>query len=203
MSITPDQSSDQIDAETAHVSDSVDGDTQAAGPPDTPRENVLDGSLRGVHPSFQRTEFISWLIFDTGVLVAPTIAGPIIVLNVSMHWLGSAGIIVGVLLLWTGLAIASWMHPPRRFRSVKYAVSEQGIEIHHGIYWRHVVNVPRSRIQHTDVVQGPIMRRYGLATLQVHTAGVEYNKVELPGLAHSVAMTLRDDLAGHKETYAV
>ena len=54
--------------------------------------------------------------------------------------------------------------------------------------------VPRSRVQHIDVSQGPIERSYGLATLSIHTAGTEYSKVDLPGLGHSVALTVRDAL---------
>ena len=166
-----------------------------------PSEDVLDGVLRPVHAHLVRTERISWFIFDFFALAPPTIAAPIILLNVSMHPLGATGIAAGVALLWAVFLFLTWKQPRWRYQSLRYAVSENGIEIHHGIFWRHVVNVPRSRIQHTDVEQGPIMRKYGLATLQVHTAGVEHNKVDLPGLTHSVAMTLRDDLAKNRAVH--
>jgi membrane protein YdbS with pleckstrin-like domain len=49
-------------------------------------------------------------------------------------------------------------------------------------------------VQHTDVSQGPLQRRYGLATLTVHTAGTENAQVQLPGLPHDVALSIRDHL---------
>ena len=54
--------------------------------------------------------------------------------------------------------------------------------------------MPRSRVQHTDVSQGPLERHYGLGTLVVYTAGTDHARVSLPGLAHEVAIQLRDDL---------
>ena len=47
-----------------------------------------------------------------------------------------------------------------------------------------MTNVPRSRVQHTDVSQGPLERNHGLGTLVVYTAGTDHAKVELGGLDH-------------------
>ena len=60
--------------------------------------------------------------------------------------------------------------------------------------WRSVTHVPRSRVQHTDVSQGPLERRYGLGTLVVYTAGTDHARVSLPGLAWETALALRDEL---------
>jgi len=59
--------------------------------------------------------------------------------------------------------------------------------------------VPRSRIQHTDVSQGPLQRPFGLATLTVHTAGTQFAAVPLSGLAKEVAEAIRDQLIGGVE----
>ena len=68
-----------------------------------------------------------------------------------------------------------------------YFLDERGIEIRRGVWWRHVVHVPRSRVQHTDVNQGPIERTYGLAHLIIHTAGTISASVALEGLERAVA----------------
>jgi membrane protein YdbS with pleckstrin-like domain len=53
-------------------------------------------------------------------------------------------------------------------------------------------------VQHIDVAQGPLERRYGLATLSIYTAGTEYARVDLPGLRHERAVAIRDHLLpGH------
>ena len=69
-----------------------------------------------------------------------------------------------------------------------------GLEYEHGWLWRHHISVPRSRIQHTDVTQGPYERRFGLATLVVYTAGTEHASIPIEGLSHETALAFRDAL---------
>jgi membrane protein YdbS with pleckstrin-like domain len=59
------------------------------------------------------------------------------------------------------------------------------------MFYRDTI-VPFGRIQHIDVDQGPIDRRYGLAKLTVHTAGNHNSTVVLPGLAHGDALATRE-----------
>ncbi len=54
--------------------------------------------------------------------------------------------------------------------------------------------MPRSRVQHTDVSQGPLERRFDLATLVLHTAGTQHAAVSLGGLSHKAALAIRDYL---------
>ena len=93
-----------------------------------------------------------------------------------------------------GLAWLAWKWPAIDYRHWRYRVSADGIEIWSGVIFRQAVSVPRSRVQHIDVSQGPIERSYGLATLSIHTAGTVHSKVDLPGLDHGVALTVRDAL---------
>ena len=79
-------------------------------------------------------------------------------------------------------------------RHASYRLDEQGIEIREGVIWRRVINVPRSRVQHIDVSQGPFERRYGIGTLAIYTAGVRHAMVALPGLDHARALRIRDFL---------
>jgi membrane protein YdbS with pleckstrin-like domain len=68
------------------------------------------------------------------------------------------------------------------------------LELRRGVVFRHLVSVPRARVQHTDVERGPLERRFGLATLVVHTAGHDDSEIRLAGLEHGVALALRDRL---------
>jgi membrane protein YdbS with pleckstrin-like domain len=63
--------------------------------------------------------------------------------------------------------------------------------------------VPRSRVQHTDVSQGPLERRYGLGTLVIYTAGTSHSRVNLEGLDHEVARRIRAHLLPKDEGDAV
>ena len=54
--------------------------------------------------------------------------------------------------------------------------------------------VPWARVQHADVSQGPIQRMYGVGTLTIHTAGTSNSSVNLAGLSHELAISLRDKI---------
>ena len=109
--------------------------------------------------------------------------------------------------LWLiGNSLISW-HGQRwqaiDYRHTWYRLDDRGIEIRRGVFWREVINVPRSRVQHTDVSQGPLERRYGLGTLVVYTAGTDHAKVTLSGLDHSAALDMREQLMPDRGTDAV
>lgn len=92
-----------------------------------------------------------------------------------------------------GLTFA-WVWPPIAYRHLRFGVDETGIAIESGVLWRSRVALPRVRIQHSDVSQGPLDRRYGIGTLKLYTAGSRHVRIELPGLNHEEALALRDAL---------
>ena len=98
-----------------------------------------------------------------------------------------------LLILILGLTFA-WLWPPIAYRHLRFGVDETGIAIESGVLWRSRVALPRVRIQHTDVSQGPLERRYNIGTLKLYTAGSRHVKIELPGLKHDEALALRDAL---------
>jgi uncharacterized protein len=115
----------------------------------------------------------------------------------SFAWLGWRHWPWGVALWVVGSAATAWLSyrwPAVEYRHTAYRVDAQGIEIRTGVFWRAVSNVPRSRVQHTDVAQGPLERKYGLGRVIVYTAGTTHAKVELPGLDHATALQIRDQL---------
>jgi membrane protein YdbS with pleckstrin-like domain len=90
--------------------------------------------------------------------------------------------------------VIAWVLPSAQYQAFDYEVDEAGISIRSGIVWRSQIRLPRVRIQHTDVSQGPLQRRFGVATLKLYTAGSRYTRIDLPGLAHDEALALRDAL---------
>lgn len=90
--------------------------------------------------------------------------------------------------------VFAWFWPAAKYRRLKYGIDEFGLLIQEGVWWRVQIALPRVRIQHSDVSQGPLERRYGLATLKLYTAGSRFTKVELEGLRHDEAVALRDSL---------
>jgi uncharacterized protein len=111
-----------------------------------------------------------------------------------MPWIGKLLLLPGWLLVTSAIGWLSYVWPAVHYRHVSYTLDDEGIEIRTGVWWRQVVNVPRSRVQHIDVSQGPMERAYGLGRLVLYTAGTDHSRVELAGLNHAVAFGLRNHL---------
>ncbi|MEM7349328.1 MAG: PH domain-containing protein [Acidobacteriota bacterium] len=94
------------------------------------------------------------------------------------------------------LVFSAWClyWPGLRYRYASYRVGERGLWIRRGVLWRYEISVPKSRVQHTDVSQGPLQRRFDLGTLVLHTAGTQNAAVGLSGLSHATALAIRDYL---------
>lgn len=130
-----------------------------------------------------------WRWTGVGVVAAATVGSSIFGLRLG----GVSGAALPLVVMVAGLLIA-WLYPAAYYRRLRYGVDETGLLIQSGLLWRSQHALPRARIQHSDVAQGPLERRYGVGTLKLYTAGSRYTKIELPGLAHAEALALRDAL---------
>lgn len=83
----------------------------------------------------------------------------------------------------------------RQYACTRWRLDGHGYALRSGRLWRRETLVPRSRVQHIDLQRGPVERRFGLATLVVHTAGSRHSAVTTRGLDTADAEWLRDQLA--------
>lgn len=79
--------------------------------------------------------------------------------------------------------------PAIRMRYWCYEIREHEVDIQYGIIVIRRSLVPIARIQHVDTEQGPILRRFNLATLSISTAGTTH---KIPALRLPRALELRD-----------
>ncbi len=82
----------------------------------------------------------------------------------------------------------------RRFRAWGYAERAEDLLVRRGVLVRRLSVVPYGRMQFVDVVAGPLERRWGLATVRLHTAAAA-SDARVPGLPAAEAERLRDRLA--------
>jgi membrane protein YdbS with pleckstrin-like domain len=82
--------------------------------------------------------------------------------------------------------------PDLRWRRWRYEIREDEVDLQRGIFWINRTLVPLARIQHVDTRQGPLQRRFGLATVVFYTAA---GPNEIPELSASVAAEVRDRIA--------
>lgn len=112
-------------------------------------------------------------------------------LSLGFSWLFWA-IAVASLLIMIGMFLVACFWPRIDYRHTSFQIDPLGIEIRQGVWWRHQICVPIGRVQHADVSQGPIQRINGVASLTLHTAGTSNASVSVDGLAHQLAMDIRD-----------
>jgi membrane protein YdbS with pleckstrin-like domain len=107
----------------------------------------------------------------------------------------------GVALLAVALLAWAWFVVGRTVRSWGYAEREDDLLVTRGILRRQLVVVPYGRMQFVDVSAGPLDRRLGLSTVQLHTAAAATDAT-IPGLVPTEAARLRDRLAARGEASA-
>jgi hypothetical protein len=165
-------------------------------------DSIADGVSRQLDPRWIPLQRVHAAIV-TAILALVSFVGVIVL------WIASETLAFGLLLVpaWITLMAALAWHlqrwPAIAYRFTSYRVDETGMEIARGVYWRTITNIPRTRIQHTDVSQGPLERRYGLGTLMVYTAGTQHSQVTLSGLEFTTARRIRAHLLPHDQDDAV
>ena len=111
-------------------------------------------------------------------------------------WAAVAVAVLGVAALGWG-----WVVVGRSVRSWGYAERAEDLLVTRGVLNRQLVVVPYGRMQFVDVTAGPLDRRFGLATVQLHTAAAA-SDAQIPGLVPAEAARLRDRLAARGEAGA-
>jgi membrane protein YdbS with pleckstrin-like domain len=99
--------------------------------------------------------------------------------------------LIPITVLIIGLAVVA-IAPNRIYRRLRYRLSEQLLQVVRGWLFHTDTVVPLVRVQHLDVVRGPLDKMFGTASLVVHTAGTHNSIVTVPGLAPDRAAAMRD-----------
>ncbi|GGZ83035.1 hypothetical protein GCM10010371_48430 [Streptomyces subrutilus] len=95
--------------------------------------------------------------------------------------------------LWPAVLVWGWVLLGRNWRSWRYAERADDLLISRGVLWREETVVPYGRMQLVEVTSGPLERRFGLASVQLHTAAAATD-AKIPGLVPGEAERLRDRL---------
>jgi len=124
------------------------------------------------------------------------IASGIVWLTESSNWVLPLFLAAGAVVLMLFVAFLAWIMPARRYRFTRYRLDHLGLLIHRGRIFHSELGVLRSRIQYSDVSQGPVQRAFGLGTLSIHTAGAANDEISLSGIPIDEARRLRTELTG-------
>ena len=122
------------------------------------------------HKRISERALTVWRI--TGVIITLFllfILGGVMTLIVLFDWPVWISVVAIILFLLTAY-IDIFLVPHLRWRHWRYEVREQEIEIQRGIFIIKSTLVPMVRVQHVDTEQGPLLRKYNLATVTISTA---------------------------------
>lgn len=141
-----------------------------------PQKRISESALKVWRISGVIKAAIEWAISVTAIIIIHIFNGPI--------WVSVFLIALAIILTYLHI----FLFPSIRWKRWRYEVREEEIELLEGIFIISRTLVPMVRVQHVDTVQGPILRKYKLASVIVHTAATAH---EIPALEESEAEELR------------
>jgi uncharacterized protein len=163
-----------IDLETIETPGAQDGEDDAGWQPLPPRARTLftlSAAVSALFPLVGALVAIGLLVPEGGLRVGAAVAALVAIPTLSV-WLAR-----------------------KRYRYTRWRLDAEGFALRRGRFWSVETRVPGSRVQHLDLVRGPLQRRFDLATLVIHTAGTRHNAVSVAGMDTAEAERLRDVLA--------
>lgn len=160
---------------------------------------LADGTFRHVDPNAIPVGRIRMTITSLVLLAIAFVVLPFFAFGAGMTWTDTLVAFAAWLALFPVLAIYSWFWPAVSYRHTSYCLDEDCLIIRKGVFWKTETVVPKSRIQHTDISQGPLQRSYRISDLIVHTAGTRFALVPLGGLPQDLAPQLRNHLLDRRD----
>jgi membrane protein YdbS with pleckstrin-like domain len=95
------------------------------------------------------------------------------------------GIVIAIILL-TTFAFFTWIR--LYYESMVYQLREDEVNWKRGVWFRRTGIVPYNRITNLDLVQGPVMRAFGISSLAIQTAGYSGQtvpEIRIEGIEHA------------------
>lgn len=132
--------------------------------------------FRPVDPNYLRISLISFAVAGLSMVTGAAVAGAMSSGPSTLIWI----------LLAAGLALVAVLTVLRvlEVRNIGYQVRQHDLSYRRGVLVKRVSTVPFVRVQHARIRQGPVQRRFGLATLDVNSAGPD---IAINGLNKDVA----------------
>ena len=95
----------------------------------------------------------------------------------------------GLLLLYKLIGIV--IYPIIEYKQWRYAITEDKVEIRHGIFFVTTTVIPIIRVQHITISRGPIYRKLGLSSVKIFLASGSF---DIEGLLENTATVISESL---------
>jgi membrane protein YdbS with pleckstrin-like domain len=122
-------------------------------------------------------------------VVAGTVVAALVGATTAAWLIGALGGLVVVV-----AAAFAVLVPRLDYRHYRYEVTDLGLYVAKGWLWRRHQVVPHARVQTVETTVGPLMRAFGLVSVDITTASSS-GGLTIPGLAPDLADRLVQELA--------
>ena len=148
----------------------------------------------------------------TGYLLLATLALIVIIWAACCAWMFVDSVFTILLIL--GIAVLgicvlfACIWAPLYYKSVVYHLNDTEMTWKRGVFFRKTGIVPYNRITNVDIVQGPVMRLFGISHLKIETAGGGASKnsaeIQLEGISdpEPLRQMIMDFVRGQKPAAA-
>lgn len=142
----------------------------------------------GLHPSYWKITLIyigiTTLIFGTGYVLATAFIEEFAPIQTQ--------VLIGLLILLVLILLFSRI----AFNKKGYAFRNHDVLFRQGVIATNTMVIPYNRIQHVALHEGLIPRAFGLAKIEIFTAGGNSSDIEIPGIAKEQAENIKQLLMG-------
>lgn len=89
------------------------------------------------------------------------------------------------------MLLTLYLLPAIEYRQWGYIITDDRVEIRHGIFFVRNTVIPIVRIQHITISQGPINRKLSISTVNIHTASGQF---AIEGISNKDAASIAENL---------
>ena len=97
--------------------------------------------------------------------------------------------------IWLLFVIMAFGLERLRYLAIGVALRKHDLTYRKGYLLKKQVTLPFNRIQHTEISQGPLARKFKLSALKIYTAGGSGSDLNISGLDPERAQELKDYIA--------
>ena len=153
---------------------------------------ILQEPAQRLDPRVRQLWIVEWLAAAGVAGIATVVIATLLAMADNNRAAGVAGTVGTLVTL--GLFFLAFVQPRLAYRWFGYEITELGLYVARGRFWRKWQVVPHARVQTVDTKRGPLERTFGLVSVSVTTASAE-GGTALPGLDPQVADALVEELA--------
>ncbi|TDE07157.1 PH domain-containing protein [Flavobacterium sandaracinum] len=147
-------------------------------------------TFTALHPKYFKVVLINLLLFISILIIVPSVVS---VLKPEL-FSGRIWLVLGIVIpiVSTLIIVFSLVG----FKKKGFAFRNHDVLFRHGIIATNTIVIPYNRVQHVALHEGLVSRYFGLAKIEIFTAGGSSSDIEIPGIEKEQAEKIKQLLMG-------